>query len=193
MVLAGLAACGGPPASAPTPSPAPQSSTPSSALAAPASIAGFRLTSTGPVRGAPTDTTYRYAMDDTSVHVTAFRYHIAEYARVAPDSQAWTVREGSGFINVFPILKARGGVDAFEIAETKTSVVRIGNRDIAEHMMTVAVRMRGLPMVEEQFIYIVRGKFLKVRATMPADRYPARSAQAFARALAQALETGQRP
>jgi hypothetical protein len=53
--------------------------------------------------------------------------------------------------------------------------------------------MRGVPMVEEQFVYIVRGKFLKVRATMPADRYPAMSAQTLARTLAQSMETGQRP
>jgi hypothetical protein len=175
------------------PAPAAQSSLPATAPTAPDSIAGFKLASTGPVRGAPLDTAYGYATEDTSVHVTAFRYNIADYARVAPDSQAWTVREGSGFINIFPILKARGNIEAFQLSDTATTLVRVGGRDIAEHKTTVAVRARGRSRVDEQFIYIVRGKFLKVRATMPADRYPARSAQAFARALAQALETGQRP
>ena len=190
FALVGGAGCGGArPGTGPGPVPAVQSS--AVPIVAPASIAGFRLVSTGPVRGAPADTAYGYATQDTSVHVTAFRYHIADYARVAPDSQAWTVREGRGFIDVFPILKARGSIEAFELGDTTTSVIRVGGRDIAEHMTTVAVRARGRSLVDEQFIYIVRGKFLKVRATIPADRYPAGSAQAFARALAQAMETGQ--
>ena len=105
--------------------------------------------------------------------------------QVGPDSQSWTVREGVKFRAVQPILVQRRMIDAYEPAFMKTDTLTIGGRVINEHATAIVTRSRGRVSVDFQYLYLVAGRFVKVRATVPSEGWQNTDIPVFARMMAR--------
>ena len=177
------AACGPKPQTAPAPT-LPNNPTGTSRI--PAQLGRYRLTRRDGVEGAPNDSAYRYT-DGSQTRVTVFVYAIPVDVQVGADSQSWTPREGRKFEAVQPLLVQRGMIGAYEVAFANTGEITAANRKITEHATAIAVRTRGQVAVDFQYLYLVAGHFLKVRATVPSDGWEKTDVPTFAREMARRL------
>jgi hypothetical protein len=182
LILAS-AACGPKPQTAPAPT-LPTDAARTSRI--PAQLGRYRLTNRHAVEGAPNDSAYRYT-DGSETRVTVFVYAIPVDVQVGADSQSWTPREGMKFEEVQPLLVQRGMIGAYEVAFANTGEITAANRKITEHATAIAVRSRGQVAVDFQYIYLVAGRFLKIRATVPSDGWEKTDVPTFAREMARRL------
>ena len=182
LVLAS-AACGPNVQSAPAPA-LPASSSRASRI--PVELGRYKLTRREGIEGEPNDSAYHYS-DGSRTRVTVFVYGIPVDVQVGADSQSWTPREGKKFEEVQPLLVQRGMIGAYELAFANTGEITAANRKITEHATAIAVRSRGQVAVDFQYLYLVAGRFLKVRATVPSDGWEKTDVPTFARVLARRL------
>jgi len=154
----------------------------------PAQIGRYRLTRRDGVNGFPNDSAYRFS-DGSATRVTALIYSIPPDVQVGPDSQSWTMREGEKFQEVQPLLVRRGAIEAFSVAFANSGEIKVENHSIPEHATAIAVRSRGNVTVDFQYLYLVDGRFLKVRATVPSEGWERTDVPVFARDLARRLAT----
>ena len=185
-----VAAMGCSPAQAPTPVVTPQSAlatrAPEGALYAriPSEVEGFKLTAREAVTGAPTDSLFRFR-DSSATNLTVFVYDVDANVKVDADSQKWTPREGEKFKAVQEIQRSRGRIAAFSVAFSDTTRFAAGERSILEHSIAIPVRFpNGAVAVEFEYLYLIEGKFVKVRATVPQEGWQKTHVPVFARALA---------
>jgi hypothetical protein len=176
-------ACGPKPQTAPAPTQPPR---PSTANRIPTQLGRYKLTRRDAVEGAPNDSAYRYT-DGSATRVTVFVYAIPIDVQVGADSQSWTPREGEKFEEVQPLLVQRGMIGAYEVAFANTGEITAANRRITEHATAIAVRTHGQVAVDFQYVYLVAGRFLKIRATVPSDGWEKTDVPIFARDLARRL------
>lgn len=176
-------ACGGKPQTAPTPT---ASASSASASRVPTQLGRYRLTSRDGVEGAPNDSAYRYT-DGSQTRVTVFVYDIPVDVQVGADSQSWTPREGKKFEEVQPLLVQRGMLGAYEVAFANTGEITAANHKITEHATAIAVRSHGRVAVDFQYLYLVAGRFLKIRATVPGDAWAKTDVPTFSREMARHL------
>lgn len=156
----------------------------------PAQVGEFRLTERASVSGAPGDSLFRFR-DSSRTNLTVFIYEIGADVRVEADSQLWTAREGGKFKEIQDIRVARGQIAEYVLAVSDTSRIGIGRYDILEHWMATPVRFpSGAIAVDMQFLYLVGGKFIKVRATIPEQGWEQTRVPSFARELALRLAGG---
>lgn len=180
---------------APVPGPAPAAaqqpasagtSAPGSNLYAriPAEIGAFRLAERTAVRGLPTDSLFRFR-DGSQTILSVIVYDVAADVRVDADSQKWTAREGEKFKAVQDVRASRGQIAAYEVAFSDTTRFAAGDRTILEHSIAAPVRFpNGAIAVELQYLYLIDGKFVKVRATVPEKGWEETQVPGFARELA---------
>ena len=116
-----------------------------------------------------------------------FVYPIPIDVQIGTDSQSWTPREGKKFAEVQPLLVQRGMIGAYEVAFANTGELIAANRKITEHATAIAVRSRGQVAVEFQYVYLVAGRFLKIRATVPSDGWEKTDVPTFSRDMARLL------
>lgn len=194
VVLMSVVGCASSPTSAAPAGQQPSavSSAPSGNLYArvPAQVGAFRLTERAAVTGASTDSLYRFR-DSSRTNLTVFIYDIAPDVRVEADSQKWTAREGGKFKEIQDIRVARGQIAAYVLAFSDTTRISVGEHNLLEHRTATPVRFpSGAVAVDMQFLYLVGGKFVKVRATIPEQGWEQTPVPSFARELALRLAGG---
>jgi hypothetical protein len=180
-----LAGCSGAPAPVASPSPA-TAARPSRTIyqRLPDTVAAYHLTERGVVRGAPTDSVYRFS-DGTRTYVSVFIYDIPSDVKIGPDSQKWTFREGEKFKLVQQIRRQQGLISDFSEPVSDSTRMTLGGRPILEHAMIIPTRYNnGAVTVEYQILYQIDGRLLKVRGTVPAEDFTKSTVHAFAKQLA---------
>jgi hypothetical protein len=187
-LLGATGACrsGGAPASAPAAAAPPAAALmPAKDAAMPEQVGSYRLTERAAVSGFPMDSLYRFR-DSSRINLSVIRYAGTDQPRLAADSQT-VAAEGAKFAAVQQLLVERGAIQSFEVAFAGTSMISLGGVRIPEHATAVAVRSRGRVGVELQYLYVVGGKFLKVRASLPEDGWQSSDVPRFAREVARQL------
>jgi hypothetical protein len=150
----------------------------------PSEIGAFKLTERGIVRGLPTDSLFRFS-DGSRTILTVIIYDVAADVKVDADSQKWTPREGEKFKLVQAIRRDRGQLSDFTLAFSDTTRFAVGARHVLEHAIAMPTRYpSGMITVEMQYLYLIGGKFLKVRATIPQQGWEETKVPSFARELA---------
>ena len=150
----------------------------------PFELEGFKLTAREAVSGAPADSAFRFS-DGSPTILTVFVYDVDAEVKVDADSQKWTPREGEKFKAVQEIQRSRGRIAAFTVAFSDTTRFAAGERRILEHSIAIPVRFpNGVVAVEFEYLYLIDGKFVKVRATVPEQGWQQTHVPLFARALA---------
>lgn len=164
-------------------------STPSPHARIPNALAGFRLTERAPIRGMEPDSLYRFR-DSTRANVTVFVYSVPPDVSADGDAQRWTVREGEKFRASQDVRRSRRQIVAYELVISDTTRLE-GNRAILEHRSVSPTRYPGGAVtVEMQYLYLIDGRFVKVRATVPAQGWEQTQVPTFARALALHVARG---
>ena len=156
----------------------------------PVEIGEFKLTQRASVRGAPTDSLFRFS-DGSRTTLTVIVYDIDPDVRVEADSQKWTAREGEKFKAVQEIQRNRGQIAGFVVAFSDTSRFAAAGRNILEHAIAAPTRFtNGSVAVEMQYLYLIEGKFVKVRATIPQQGWEQTRVPSFSRELARRVAGG---
>ena len=151
-------------------------------------VGDFALTERTSVVGLPSDSVFRFS-DGSDTRLTVIVYHPADGATDGPDPQAATAAEGAKFPITQEARRSRGQITGFVVAFSDTTRVAGGSRPLLEHSVAVPVRLRnGAIAVELQYLYLIDGKFVKVRATESEQRWQQTKARAFARELARRLD-----
>ena len=176
-----VAACGKQPASS---APTPIAQSVATPVGIPASVGRFRLVETRPVNGLPTDTIYRFT-DSTKINISVIRYAVPADVKIGSDSSVWLEREGAKFAAIQPILRQRDVIQAFEIKLQKTASVQLGSVPVAEHLSVVQTRARYGVFNELEYLYVIGGRFLKVRISEPETGATKSDSPMFARELAR--------
>ena len=152
----------------------------------PDAIGAFKLTERATIRGIPTDSIFRFR-DGSATILSLIIYEVPSDVKVGDDPQKWTQREGEKFRAVQEIRQNRGQISAFQVAFSDTARIA-GAQQILEHSIAVPTRMpNGAVAVEMQFLYLIGGKFIKVRGTIPEQGWEQTQVPAFARELALRL------
>lgn len=148
----------------------------------PAEIGRYRLTAVDSVKSYPADTLYRFT-DGTDAVVSAIRYPIPGDVKVGVDSQTWLAREGDKLSQVQEIRVERRQIESYQVAFSTTKPLQ--DSPLVERATAIAVRQGGAVHMEFQYLYIVGGRFLKVRGTLPGDMWRTSDFPNFARELAR--------
>jgi hypothetical protein len=151
-------------------------------------VGDFALTERTSVVGLPSDSVFRFS-DGSDTRLTVIVYDPEEGATDGPDPQVATAEEGAKFPITQEVRRSRGQITGFVVAFSDTARVAGGRRPLLEHSVAVPVRLRnGTIAVELQYLYLIDGKFVKVRATESEQRWQQTKARAFARELVRRLD-----
>ncbi|MEO5589743.1 MAG: hypothetical protein ABIS03_09165 [Gemmatimonadaceae bacterium] len=156
----------------------------------PAVIGAFKLTERTAVRGAPADSLFRYS-DSSATLLSVIIYDVAPDVKAVADSQMWAPREGDKFREVQRMQRERGRIGDYVIAFSDTATLTVGRSRIVEHSIASPTRFsNGTIAVEMQYLYLVAGRFVKVRATVPENKWQEIPIRSFARELARIMAGG---
>ena len=154
----------------------------------PESVGAFRRIAVRPVRGAPNDTNYRFD-NGAGVGISVFRYAIPADVQRDRDTVAWIRREGEKFPVVQRILVSRGVADSMKVRLSMLNPAR-PEFPLAEYVGVVQTwSARHGVMIESEYIYVVDGRFLKIRASEPDAVEGGSQAAQFARQLLRSMLT----
>lgn len=127
---------------------------------------------------------YRFT-DGSAAILTAIRYSIPQDVKIEADSQAWTTREGEKFERMQQILLGRRTIENYRTLLSHAQSVDLVDTRLLEHATVVSTRRHGTSTMEFQYLYLVGGRFLKVRGTFPGEQWQTSDFLAFARELAR--------
>lgn len=178
LSLATAAGCGGRPLAVVT---APRTAS-AEALLPGLTVGRYRLTGAEPIEGAPLDSVYRFT-DGTSATVSAFRYDVPADVREGRAREKWTEREGLKFEAIQPILVSQGRIESFRVAFSDLAFVAVETDSILEHSVAVAVRSDDEVWMDFQYLYLVCGRFLKLRGSFARDAWQQSEFPNFSREL----------
>lgn len=152
----------------------------------PRTVGNFRLVAVRPVRGAPSDTNYRFD-NGAGLGISVFRYGIPADVRASGDTVAWIRREGEKFPVVQRILVSRGVADSMKVRLSMLNPAR-PDFPVAEYVGVVQTwsARRGV-MIESEYVYVVGGRFLKIRGSEPDASEGTSLVAQFARALLRSI------
>lgn len=179
-----LAGCGGG-------SPAPAATTPAAAATAgppvmPMQVGNWRLSRRMPPTPPSVDTNYRFT--DGTQALSVFVYAIPPDVVRGTDAQVWVDAEAAKLPQVFQAGVQRGYYRDIQLESSKPEPLRAGAALLPGHVTAAqSHNAQGQLNSEVQYLYVVRGMFLKVRATIPGDNWEASDVPNFAKALAIAL------
>ena len=150
----------------------------------PTSLHGFRLIKTEqiPERDGGGQL-YRFS-DETPVQLTVFLYAIPSDVQQG-DSTNWVLLEGAKFEQVLPIQVERGRYDTYQMAFAQPEPVVSEGDTIPGHVAAAGTRSGQTISMQLQYLYLIRGQFLKVRATLPGDSWQRAPVPRFAHDLAR--------
>lgn len=195
VTLASVVGCASPRAPGPAPVPSRASAGAPGARGTlyarvPTELGAFKLTERTAVRSAPADSLFRFS-DGSRTILSVFIYDVADDVKSDPDPQKWTVYEGEKFKAVQDIRVRRGDIASYVLAYSDTTRFPAGAGTILEHSVGMPIRYRnGVIAVDMQFLYLIDGKFVKVRATVPSDEWEQTEVPSFARELATRMARG---
>lgn len=170
-----------------SPKPAPSLLSPAGDQEMPANLHGYRMTGSEPIpEGDGGGKLYRFS-DGSAAYLTVFVYPIPDDVKQSTDSAQWVLIEGRKFLQVMPIQVQGGRYDAYETAFADPEPVPVEHDTIPGFVAAVVTRSRGVLSVQLEFLYLVHGQFLKIRATLPQDSWQQAPAPLFARDLAQMM------
>ena len=168
--MAIAAAC----ASAPTPGQTLTPSAPASNIAGldsamPTQVGAFTLVARRPVAGTAGDMSYRYR-DASPANISVYLYS-ASYPGVDASGgpRERVAREGVLLLDVMPIQTRRGVYDSFEPVVSRADSLQVGDVVVPGYLTGVRVHRRSVTAQELQFLHLVGGDFVKLRATVPED------------------------
>lgn len=147
-------------------------------------IGRYELTRSELLGSTTRDSIYRYT-DGTKSTISVIRYDVSEGAKIGVDSQAWTAREGEKFELVQSALVEQGRIESFRTAFSNTQELVVDGTVLREHSIAIAVRARGSVYMDFQYLYLVGGRFLKVRGTFPGESWKTSEIPNFAREIAR--------
>ncbi len=195
--IASVVGCASAPGSPPAPAPSGAAHVPAATAGKlyaniPAQLGAFRLTERTTIRGLPTDSLFRFS-DGSRTILTVIVYDVAADVRSGSDPQQWTAREGEKFKAVQDVRLSRGNIRGYELAYADTIRFTADAREILEHATAVTVRFpNGDIAIDMQYLYLIGGKFVKVRATIPERGWQQTRVPSFARELAHRMAREQR-
>ena len=188
LALLSAAACSSRGAASTGSAPTPESGTLYSRV--PSRIGAMALTERSAIAGLPLDSVYRFS-DGSPTRVTVILYDVTDDLKGNPDPQMWTAAEGAKFPAVQEVLKRRGQIADYTIAFADTTRLALGGANVLEHFVAAPVRLRnGRIMVEMQHLYLIGGRFVKVRSTIPEAGWQTSVVPTFARELARLMAGG---
>ncbi len=123
--------------------------------------------------------------NDSPATVSVIRYSVPNELKSSADSTIWTTVEGERFEEVQSVLMQQGRIEGFEKAYSTTTDVEVDDAVLREHAIAIAVRSRGVIRMDFQYLYTVKGRFLKVRGTFPGDSWKTSDFPEFAREVAR--------
>jgi hypothetical protein len=159
--------------------------------AVPTQVGRFRLSKVEAIKFLPADTLYRFT-DGSVANVSAVRYAIAPDVKAGSDSQAWTAREGEKFERIQQILLRQGRIESYRTYLSQAQRLNLGDAELIEHATVLTVQKVDAGTVEFAYVYLIGGRFLKVRGTFPGDQWQASDFPAFARELARQVRIASR-
>ena len=151
----------------------------------PTVLRGYRMTTSEPIPERDGGGTLYRFNDGSGAYLTVFIYPVPDDVKQTDDSGQWVIVEGRKFVQVMPIQVQRGRYDAYEMAFADPEPVIVGRDTIPGFAAAAVTRSRGVVSVQLEYLYLVRGQFLKVRATLPQENWQKAVAPLFARDLAQ--------
>jgi hypothetical protein len=149
-----------------------------------AAIGRYRLTHSQLLPETSRDSIFRYS-DGTASIVSVFRYDVPEDVKVVVDSQAWIAREGEKFAQVQDAFVEQGKIESYRVAFSGTNELAVDGAVLGEHSIAIAVKARGAVRMDFQYLYLIDGRFLKVRATFPGELWKTGEMPNFAREVAR--------
>lgn len=152
--------------------------------AIPSQVGHYRLTRVEAVKYLPADTLYRFTDGSASI-LTVIRYSIPEDVKIDADSQVWTTREGEKFERIQQVLLGRGSIESYRTFLSHAQSVELADTRLMEHATVLATRRQGTSTMDFQYLYLVGGRFLKVRGTFFGEQWQTSEFPAFARELAR--------
>jgi hypothetical protein len=191
LVAITLGACAqNPPAgAASTPAPADSAAARSGAIAYglvfPAQLHRYALTETSEVKARPADKIFRYS-DGSETRVTVF-FYLADSVAAARDPQQVVAQEGQLFLESLPLSVQRGWIESYSTALARSDSLSVDGRVVRGHVTTVTAKQARRNTMELQYVYLVGPRFVKVRASVPAESWPNTDVPRFAQDLATLL------
>lgn len=154
-------------------------------LVLPASVRRYRLTESYPVEGERDDRGFRYS-DGSSTRVSVFVYRADSTAALAQPRQV-VAQEGPLFSETLPIGVQRGWYEAYNIAFAHADSLDVDGQLVFGHVTAAGTRRAGQVQVEFQYLYLVGTRFVKTRASVPAETWQNTDVPLFAHELIAVL------
>jgi hypothetical protein len=154
-------------------------------------VGKYRLSGAEALSSGEGDSLFRFS-DGTAAYLTVFRYAVPEEVKVGPDSQAWTAREGAKFEAIQPILVQQGRIETYRTAFNNTREVDLDGVRVLESAIAIGVRANGNVRMDFQYLYLVHGRFLKVRGTFPGQTWQTSDIANFSREIARRAQRAPR-
>lgn len=151
----------------------------------PASVRSYRLTESYPVEGHPRDRGFRYS-DGSRTRVSVFVYPADSAVAVAEPRRA-VASEGPLFSESLPVGVQRGWYDAYNVAFAHADSLEVDGQLVFGHVTAAPTKSDGRVNVEFQYLYLVGTRFVKVRATVPAEGWRNTDVPLLAKELAAML------
>ena len=149
----------------------------------PTTLHGFRLVETKQIPDYDGGgQLYRFT-DGTSALLTVFVYPIPTDVQQG-DSANWVLLEGAKFEQVLPIQVERGRYDTYQMAFAEPEPVVSQGDTIRGHVAAAGTRSGQSISMQLQYLYLIKGQFVKVRATLPGDSWQQTPVPRFAHDLA---------
>lgn len=191
LLVAAVCACGPSPRVGAAPTPGRPESTASGpgatahGLTFPTRVLRYALTETNAVEGHPQDKAFRYS-DGSRTRVSVFFYPTDSAGAVRDPRQA-VANEGQLFEQSLPIGVQRGWYDSYRTAFSDPDSLTVDGRLVLGHTTGAATKRGAQVSVELQYLYLLGTRFLKVRASVPAQGWQNTDVPTFARELATVL------
>ena len=151
----------------------------------PASVRSYRLTESYPIEGYPQHRGFRYT-DESPTRVSVFVYPADSAAAVAEPRHA-VAQEGPLFSESLPIGVQRGRYDTYNIAFSHADSLEVDGQLVFGHVTAAPTKRAGRVSVEFQYLYLVGTRFVKVRASVPAEGWQNTDVPLFAQELTAVL------
>ncbi len=156
---------------------------PYSSLRPPAQLRGYVLFQVDSLSGG--SVAHRYS-HESGTRVTVFIYPAGQTSEVSA-TESLVQQESEKFILALPVGVQRGWYDNFTVAFSEPDSVQAGNLRISGRGVGAATRKGDRMAIELQYLYLVSGSFIKVRATVPVPGWEDTDVPLFARELAAAV------
>jgi hypothetical protein len=171
---------------------APSSRAPASELSRldglmPEKVGPFSRVAREVMRGGGGDMIFRFR-DTSAVNLSVIVYPVRRTGDEGVLSSDARVRhEGALFAETLPVMKDRRWIESFQIILQRPDSLIVDQTVIPGFVTAASTRQRGRAYYELQFLHLIRGDYVKVRATVPEPLWPREDLAAFDSSLIRIL------